>query len=216
MSIIGTKIKPFTTQAYKEGKFLTVSDADVLGKWAVFFFYPPISPRLPDGAGGSGRQPRHLRQDGRRSVQRLDRHAFQPQGMADSSPAIGKIRFTMLLVTRRRRDQQFRRDARGPGPADRGTLRRRSRGHDPADGSSLGGRRSQRDGAAPQDQGGAVYRGASGRGLPAKWEEARRRSRRRSTWSARSDRLTARPTSGARPTVGTGAGDILQPGGRCA
>jgi len=40
MSIIGTKIKPFTTQAYKEGKFLTVSDADVLGKWAVFFFYP--------------------------------------------------------------------------------------------------------------------------------------------------------------------------------
>ena len=40
MALIGSKIKPFTTQAYKEGKFLTVGDADVLGKWAVFFFYP--------------------------------------------------------------------------------------------------------------------------------------------------------------------------------
>ena len=40
MSIIGTQLKPFTTQAYRQGKFIEVSDADVTGKWAVFFFYP--------------------------------------------------------------------------------------------------------------------------------------------------------------------------------
>lgn len=40
MALIGSKLKPFTTQAYKEGKFVSVSDTDVLGKWAVFFFYP--------------------------------------------------------------------------------------------------------------------------------------------------------------------------------
>lgn len=40
MSIIGTKLKPFKTAAYHQGKFVDVSDADVLGKWAVFFFYP--------------------------------------------------------------------------------------------------------------------------------------------------------------------------------
>ena len=40
MSLIGTKLKPFTTQAYRQGKFVTVSDTDVTGKWAVFFFYP--------------------------------------------------------------------------------------------------------------------------------------------------------------------------------
>ena len=40
MSLIGTTIKPFETQAFKEGKFLTVTDADTRGKWAVFFFYP--------------------------------------------------------------------------------------------------------------------------------------------------------------------------------
>ncbi|RKT50844.1 AhpC/TSA family protein, partial [Azonexus fungiphilus] len=40
MSIINTKLKPFTTQAYHDGKFVTVSDADLKGKWSVFFFYP--------------------------------------------------------------------------------------------------------------------------------------------------------------------------------
>ena len=40
MSIINTVIKPFTAQAYHEGKFVTVSDADLKGKWSVVFFYP--------------------------------------------------------------------------------------------------------------------------------------------------------------------------------
>ncbi len=40
MSIINTKLKPFTTQAYHDGRFVTVSDADLKGKWSVFFFYP--------------------------------------------------------------------------------------------------------------------------------------------------------------------------------
>lgn len=40
MSLINTEIKPFTAQAYKDGKFVTVSEADVKGKWSVFFFYP--------------------------------------------------------------------------------------------------------------------------------------------------------------------------------
>ena len=40
MAIINTKIKPFTAQAYHNGKFVTVSDADLKGKWSVFFFYP--------------------------------------------------------------------------------------------------------------------------------------------------------------------------------
>ncbi|HEX6733918.1 MAG TPA: alkyl hydroperoxide reductase subunit C [Azonexus sp.] len=40
MSIINSKLKPFTTQAYHNGKFVTVSDSDLKGKWSVFFFYP--------------------------------------------------------------------------------------------------------------------------------------------------------------------------------
>ncbi|TXH39380.1 MAG: redoxin domain-containing protein, partial [Burkholderiaceae bacterium] len=40
MSIINSKLKPFTAQAYHNGAFTTVSDADLKGKWSVFFFYP--------------------------------------------------------------------------------------------------------------------------------------------------------------------------------
>ncbi|WP_153503328.1 alkyl hydroperoxide reductase subunit C [Cumulibacter manganitolerans] len=42
MSLINTKIQPFTASAYKatEKDFVEVTEQDVLGKWAIFFFYP--------------------------------------------------------------------------------------------------------------------------------------------------------------------------------
>ncbi|WP_131112316.1 alkyl hydroperoxide reductase subunit C [Sulfuricystis thermophila] len=40
MSLINTTLKPFKAQAYHNGKFVEVTDADVKGKWSVFFFYP--------------------------------------------------------------------------------------------------------------------------------------------------------------------------------
>jgi alkyl hydroperoxide reductase subunit AhpC len=41
MAVINTEIKPFTATALKDGKFITVTDADVKAAgWAVFFFYP--------------------------------------------------------------------------------------------------------------------------------------------------------------------------------
>jgi NADH-dependent peroxiredoxin subunit C len=40
MSLINTTLKPFTAQAYHGGKFVTVSDADLKGKWSVIVFYP--------------------------------------------------------------------------------------------------------------------------------------------------------------------------------
>lgn len=40
MSLIGKEINDFTVQAYTGGEFKKVTKADVLGKWAVFFFYP--------------------------------------------------------------------------------------------------------------------------------------------------------------------------------
>ena len=41
MGIIGSQIKPFKATAFQAGKdFYDVTDEDVRGKWAVFFFYP--------------------------------------------------------------------------------------------------------------------------------------------------------------------------------
>ena len=41
MGIIGSQIKPFSATAFQAGKdFFQVTDEDVRGTWAVFFFYP--------------------------------------------------------------------------------------------------------------------------------------------------------------------------------
>ncbi len=39
-SIINSKVPQFKVQAYHNDKFITVSDADLVGKWSIFFFYP--------------------------------------------------------------------------------------------------------------------------------------------------------------------------------
>ncbi|MEO6169597.1 MAG: alkyl hydroperoxide reductase subunit C [Lysobacter sp.] len=40
MSLINTEIKPFKAQAFKNGQFKEVTEADLKGKWSVVFFYP--------------------------------------------------------------------------------------------------------------------------------------------------------------------------------
>lgn len=40
MSLINTTVKPFKATAYRNGKFVTVTDADLKGKWSVVCFYP--------------------------------------------------------------------------------------------------------------------------------------------------------------------------------
>ena len=38
--MINAQIPEFSVQAFKDGQFITVTDQDVKGKWAIFFFYP--------------------------------------------------------------------------------------------------------------------------------------------------------------------------------
>jgi len=123
MSLINTTVKPFTAQAYKQGKFLSVSDADLKGKWSVVFFYPAdftfVCPtELEDLA------------DNYAEFQKLgveiysvstDTH-FSHKAWADTSPAIGKIQYTMVgdpsgVVT-----NNFGVMREGQGLADRGTF----------------------------------------------------------------------------------------------
>lgn len=40
MALINTPIKPFKANVYQNGKFITVTDQDLKGKWSVVFFYP--------------------------------------------------------------------------------------------------------------------------------------------------------------------------------
>ena len=123
MALINTTLKPFTAEAYKDGKFLTVTDADVAGKWAIFFFYPAdftfVCPtELEDLAD-------HYAEFQKLGVEiysvSTDTH-FSHKAWHDSSPAIGKIEYTMLgdpsgLVT-----NNFDAMRPGVGLADRATF----------------------------------------------------------------------------------------------
>ena len=40
MSLINTPLQPFKANAYHHGKFTTISEADLKGKWSIVFFYP--------------------------------------------------------------------------------------------------------------------------------------------------------------------------------
>ncbi|SEM58329.1 peroxiredoxin (alkyl hydroperoxide reductase subunit C) [Sphingomonas gellani] len=123
MSIIGSQLKPFTTQAFKEGKFLTVSDTDTLGKWSVFFFYPAdftfVCPTeledLADNHDTFGKMGVEVY-----SVS-TDTH-FSHKAWHDSSPAIGKIRFTMLGDPSGAVTNNFGVMREGQGLADRATF----------------------------------------------------------------------------------------------
>lgn len=123
MAKIGDTLKPFTTQAYKQGKFVEVTDRDVTGKWAVFFFYPAdftfVCPtELEDLA------------DVYPTLQKMgvevfsvstDTH-FSHKAWHDTSPAIGKINYFMLGDQNHSIANNFDVLRAGQGLADRATF----------------------------------------------------------------------------------------------
>ena len=123
MSLIGTTVLPFTAQAFRDGKFVTVSDTDARGKWAVYFFYPAdftfVCPTeledLADYHDTFAAMGVELF-----SVS-TDTH-FSHKAWHDTSAAIGKIRFTMIGDPTHQISRNFQILREGQGLADRGTF----------------------------------------------------------------------------------------------
>ena len=123
MALINTQVKPFKAQAFRQGKFIEVSDADLKGKWSVVVFYPAdftfVCPtELEDLA-------EHYDEFQKMGVEvysvSTDTH-FSHKAWHDTSDAIGKIRYTMIgdpTGTITRNFEVMREDA---GLADRGTF----------------------------------------------------------------------------------------------
>ena len=123
MSLINTEIKPFKATAFKNGKFIDVSDADLKGKWSVVFFYPAdftfVCPtELEDLAENYG------------EFQKLgveiysvstDTH-FCHKAWHDTSAAIKKIEYTMVGDPTGTISRNFEVLIEDKGLADRGTF----------------------------------------------------------------------------------------------
>ncbi len=97
MATINSEIKPFSAQAYHQGQFVPVSDADLKGKWSVVFFYPAdFTFVCPTELGDLA--------DNYAAFQKLgveiysvstDTH-FTHKAWHDSSETIGKIQYPMI------------------------------------------------------------------------------------------------------------------------
>lgn len=123
MSVLNTEIKPFKASAYKDGKFIDITDADVKGKWAVFFFYPAdftfVCPtELGDVAD-------HYAEFQKMGVEiysvSTDTH-FVHKAWADASDTIAKIKYTMIGDPTGEITRNFENMREGQGLADRGTF----------------------------------------------------------------------------------------------
>jgi peroxiredoxin len=97
MSLINTIVKPFKANAYRDGKFITVTDADLRGKWSIVCFYPAdftfVCPtELEDLAD---RYPELQKLGVEVYSVSTDTH-FAHKAWHDTSEAIKKVRYVMI------------------------------------------------------------------------------------------------------------------------
>ena len=123
MSLMNTKILPFKTDAYKDGQFVEVSEADVLGKWAVFFFYPAdFTFVCPTELGDMADHYGELKAMGVEVFSVSTDTHFTHKAWHDSSETIGKIDYYMVGDPTGTITTNFKVMREGQGLADRGTF----------------------------------------------------------------------------------------------
>lgn len=123
MSLINTKLLPFTTQAYRNGEFVTVSDTDVLGKWAVFFFYPgDFTFVCPTELGDLAEHYDELQSLGVEVYSVSTDSHFVHKAWHDDSEEVGKVRYYMLGDSNGQLTTNFDNMREGLGQADRATF----------------------------------------------------------------------------------------------
>ena len=124
MGIIGSTVQPFKATAFQAGKdFYDVTEADIAGKWAVFFFYPAywtfVCPTELEDMG----EKYSMLQDMGVEVYAVstDTH-FSHKAWHDSSEKIGKLQFPFLGDQLHTLSKQFGVLREEMGLADRATF----------------------------------------------------------------------------------------------
>ena len=123
MSLINTRIKPFKATAYRNGEFIEITDLDIEGKWAVFFFYPAdFTFVCPTELGDlADRYPEFEKRGVEIFAVSTDTH-FTHKAWHDSSETIGKITYSMIGDPRGEITRNFEVMREDQGLADRGTF----------------------------------------------------------------------------------------------
>lgn len=97
MAIINSPVQPFSAQAYHQGQFVPVSDADLKGKWSVVFFYPAdFTFVCPTELGDLADNYAAFQQLGVEIYSVSTDTHFTHKAWHDSSETIGKIQYPMI------------------------------------------------------------------------------------------------------------------------
>lgn len=123
MSLIGTEVKPFVAQAYKNGAFIEVTEESFKGKWSVVAFYPAdftfVCPTELEDLQNHYPELQGLGVEVY-SVS-TDTH-FTHKAWHDTSEAIGKITYAMIGDPSHTLSRNFEVLIEAQGLADRGTF----------------------------------------------------------------------------------------------
>jgi len=123
MALINTAIKPFNATAFKGGEFIEVSDKDIAGKWAIFFFYPAdFTFVCPTELGDLADHYEELQARGVEVYSVSTDTHFTHKAWHDSSDTIGKIQYPMIGDPTGAITRNFEVMREDQGLADRGTF----------------------------------------------------------------------------------------------
>ena len=97
MSLINTQVPPFKANAFKDGKFIEVTDKDLQGKWSVVIFMPAAftfncPTEIEDAAEHYGE---FQKAGAEVYIVTTDTH-FSHKVWHETSPAVGKAKFALV------------------------------------------------------------------------------------------------------------------------
>ena len=97
MSLINTQVQAFKAQAFKNGKFIEVSDADLQGKWSVLIFMPAaFTFNCPTEIEDAAEHYAEFQKAGAEVyIVTTDTH-FSHKVWHETSPAVGKAQFALV------------------------------------------------------------------------------------------------------------------------
>lgn len=123
MSLINTPVQPFAATAFKSGEFVDISEADIAGKWAVFFFYPAdFTFVCPTELGDLADQYATLQGMGVEVFSVSTDTHFSHKAWHEASETIGKIEYYMVGDPTGSITRNFDNMREHMGLADRGTF----------------------------------------------------------------------------------------------
>jgi len=122
-NLINTTIKPFKAQAFHAGQFVEVTDATLLGKWAVVFFYPAdFTFVCPTELGDLADNYAEFQKLGVEIYSVSTDTHFTHMAWHDTSATIGKIQYPMIGDPTGAITRNFEVMIEEAGLADRGTF----------------------------------------------------------------------------------------------